>query len=158
MTLNEWALQWGVPHAALEDLRRRMGTVSTEPNEPAFGLSETAVQTNIRLEASRCGARLWRNNVGGTYTQEGAFLRYGLANDSKAMNKLIKSSDLIGLKPVRIEQRHVGHIIGQFVAREVKEQGWRFGATERENAQLAFLQLVTSMGGDAAFANSTGTL
>lgn len=158
MTLNEWALRWGIPYAALEDLRRRMGAVNTEPKAAAFGLSETAVQTNIRLEASRCGARLWRNNVGGTYTQEGTFLRYGLANDSKAMNKLIKSSDLIGLKPVRIKAEHVGHIIGQFVAREVKEQSWRFGGTERENAQLAYLQLVLSMGGDAAFANSTGTL
>ena len=158
MQLNEWALQWAIPVAALDDLRRRMGAVSTEPNEKAFGLSETAVQTNIRLEASRCGMRLWRNNVGGTYTQEGSFLRYGLCNDTKAMNKLIKSSDLIGLRPVLIEPHHVGHVIGQFVAREVKEQAWRFGGTERENAQLAFLKLVLSMGGDAAFANNVGTL
>ena len=158
MQLNEWALRWGIPYAALEDLRRRMGALNTEPSIAGVGLSEGAVQTNIRLEASQCGARLWRNNVGALLDARGIPVRYGLANDSKAMNKQIKSSDLIGLKPVLIEPHHVGQILGQFVAREVKEQAWRFSGSERENAQLAFLQLVLSLGGDAAFANGAGTL
>jgi hypothetical protein len=157
MNLNEWAIKWGVPFEAVEDLRRSMGTVNTDPI-PQVGESETAVQTRVRLEASRIGGRLWRNNVGAGKLQEGSFLRWGLANESKEMNKIIKSSDLIGLKPVLITSEHIGQVIGQFVAREVKPEAWRYGATEREQAQLKFLELVASLGGDAAFANGEGTL
>lgn len=102
--------------------------------------------------------RLWRNNVGGTYTEEGSFLRYGLANDSKQMNDAIKSHDLIGIRPVLIEQHHVGKIIGQFVSREVKAAGWKYRGTKREEAQLRWAELIASLGGDACFANGEGTL
>lgn len=157
MNLNQWAIKHQIPFEAVEDLKREFGLVSTDPN-PHDGESEAAIQTRIRLEASRLGARLWRNNVGATATDEGGFIRYGLANDSKQMNKTTKSSDLIGLRPVIIQQYHVGQIIGQFVAREVKHGSWEYSGDEKELAQLNFLQLVVSMGGDAAFANSEGTL
>jgi len=155
--LNEWAARWGIPFEAVEDLRRIMGSIMTDP-AIQFGESETAVQTRIRLEASRVGCRLWRNNVGGFHTDEGGFVRYGLANESKQMNDTIKSSDLIGIRPVRIEPHHVGQLLGQFVAREVKREGWRYSGTPREVAQLRFLELVLSLGGDAGFANSEGTI
>lgn len=157
MNLIQWAIKWGVPIAAVGDLRREFGLVSTDPQHQA-GESEGAVQTRIRLEATRKGCRVWRNNVGGTYTEEGSFLRYGLANDSKQMNDLVKSSDLIGLRPLLITQNHVGQIVGQFIAREVKAADWSYSGTKREEAQLNFLNLVASLGGDAAFANSEGTL
>ena len=157
MNLNQWAIKWGVPLAALEDLRHELGQVSTEP-APVEGLSEGAVQNQIRLEASAKGLRLWRNNVGATMDDKGNFIRYGIANDSKQMNNKIKSSDLIGIRPVLITQELVGATLGQFVAREVKEAGWRYSGTPREVAQLAFLNLVLSFGGDARFANSKGTL
>ncbi len=146
MNLNQWAIQWGIPFEAVEDLRRQLGIVNTVP-PPKSGESEAAIQTRVRLEASRFGIRLWRNNVGGVYTADGTFMRYGLANDSKKMNDQIKSSDLIGLRPN-----------GQFVAREIKPANWRYTATERELAQLKFLELILSMGGDAAFAVGEGTL
>ena len=159
MNLLKWAIKWGVTIEAVEDLRREMGLVNTDP-QPHGGdeESEGAVQTKIRLEASLKGARVWRNNVGGTYTPEGSFLRYGLANDSKPMNDRIKSSDLIGLRPLVITQEHVGGIVGQFIAREVKATGWSYSGSPREKAQLAFLELVASLGGDAAFATGEGTL
>ena len=157
MNFNQWAIKWGIPFAAVEDLRRELGIINTDPN-PHDGESEAAIQTRIRLEASRKGLRLWRNNVGATHTDEGGFIRYGLANDSKQMNKNVKSSDLIGLRPVLIQQQHVGQIIGQFVAREVKRGSWSYSASEEEIAQLNYLQLVISLGGDAEFANSEGTL
>lgn len=120
--------------------------------------TEKDIQTLVRLEASRNGLRLWRNNVGAVYTQDGSFLRYGLANESRRMNDSVKSSDLIGIRPVLITQAHVGSVIGQFVAREVKATAWRYTGTKREKAQLAFLNLVIALGGDAAFANGEGTL
>lgn len=159
MNLTQWGIKWGIPIEAVQDLRREFGLINTDP-QPSGSVaeSEAAVQTRIRLEATSKGCRVWRNNVGGTYTEDGSFLRYGLANDSKAMNKLIKSSDLIGIKPLLITQNHVGQVVGQFIAREVKAANWSYTGTEREEAQLNFLNLVASMGGDAAFANSVGTL
>lgn len=157
MNLVQWSIKWGVPFEAVEDLRRQFGLVSTEPN-PQSGDSESAIQATIRLEASRKGMRIWRNNVGACMDDGGNFIRYGLANDSKKMNDVIKSSDLIGIRPVTIQQAHVGTVLGQFVAREVKSGSWSYSGTPREEAQLRFLELVASLGGDAAFANSTGTL
>lgn len=157
MNLHQWANRWGIPPEAITDLKREMGCVNTDP-APAVGLSETAVQTNIRLEASRKGARLWRNNVGVLTDDRGVPVRYGLCNESKKMNQTIKSSDLIGIRPVTITPDMVGSIIGQFVAREVKEGKWRYSGNGREEAQLRFIELVISLGGDACFANGEGTL
>lgn len=157
MNLTQWGIKWGVPYAALDDLRREFGTVSTEPS-PIAGESEAAVQNRIRLEASRAGCRLWRNNVGAFEDEGGGWVRYGLCNDSKQMNKMIKSSDLVGIRPVAIGPQHIGQTIGQFIAREVKEADWAFSGTEHELAQLKFLELVASLGGDAAFATSEGTI
>lgn len=157
MNLTQWAIKWGVPYEAVEDLRREFGAISTEPS-PQAGESEAAVQNRVRLEASRKGLRVWRNNLGACMDENGNFIRYGLANDSKKMNDLVKSSDLIGIRPVDIQQHHVGHRVGQFVAREVKAGNWSYTGTAREEAQLRFLELIASLGGDAAFANNEGTL
>jgi len=157
MNLNQWAIRWGIPYEALEDLRTQFGLINTDP-APKEGESEAAIQTRVRLEASRKGARLFRNNVGACMDENGNFIRYGLANDSKQMNDLIKSSDLIGIRPVVIQQSHVGQVIGQFVAREVKAGTWSYTGTKREEAQLKFLELVAALGGDAAFANCEGSL
>jgi hypothetical protein len=91
-------------------------------------------------------------------TEEGKLVRYGLANDSKAVNEMIKSSDLIGIRPVLITPAHVGYTVGQFVAREVKAGAWMYRGTSHEQAQKRFLELVAGMGGDACFANGEGTL
>ncbi len=162
MNLNQWVIKWNVPFEAIEDLRREFGTLDTDlPSKlDAVDESEAAVQTRIRLEASSKGCRIWRNNVG-AYDERfppSPGTRWGLCNETKAMNKMIKSSDLIGIKPILIQQNHVGHIIGQFLAREVKPTEWKYTGTERELAQLKFLELVLGLGGDAQFANSEGTI
>ena len=160
MNLNEWAIKWGVSFEAVEDLRREMGylNIKTTPLTPKSDLSEAAVQNNVRLEASNKGLRLYRNNVGAGYMQDGSFMRWGLCNESTQMNKNVKSSDLIGIRPILIEQHHIGQIIGQFVARETKPGYWNFANNEHENAQLKFLEIIMSLGGDAAFATGEGTL
>jgi len=157
MNLNQWAIKWNVPFEAVEDLRRELGISVFEPS-PQLGESEAAIQTRVRLEASRNGCRLWRNNLGATMDDKGNFIRYGLANESKQMNQYIKSHDLIGIRPVRITQPMVGCLIGQFLSREIKPSNWHYAGTPREVAQLKWGELILSLGGDAAFTNREGTI
>lgn len=156
MLISEWAQRWGIPPEAIADLQQTLVTQTPDPKTQQ-GESEAAIQTRIRLEASRVGTRLWRNNVGAGYMEDGSFIRFGLANDSKQMNDCIKSHDLIGIRPVLIQPHHVGKIIGQFVSREVKAGNWKYRGTKREEAQLRWAELITSLGGDACFANGEGT-
>lgn len=150
----DWAMRWNIPIEAIHDL-----IATLAPTTGGYGGgAEAAVQQAVRMEASRAGGRLWRNNLGAVKMPDGGYLRYGLANDSTAMNKRLKSSDLVGIRPVLITQHMVGRTIGQFMAREIKRPGWEFRGDARERAQLAFLTLIYALGGDACFANSTGTI
>jgi hypothetical protein len=159
MNLVDWAHAWGVSAEAVLDLQRRMGTAHDCPQPlPEAGTSEAAASVNIRLDASQNGARLWRNNVGACMTDSGTFLRFGLANETAAMNAVVKSGDLIGIRPVLVTPAHVGHVIGQFISREAKRPGWKFDArNEREAAQLRWASLIVSMGGDAQFSTGKGS-
>lgn len=157
MNLHTWAQRWGVPYAALHELQQAFGQLDNHP-APVAGRSEAAVQSLVRMEATRRGKRLFRNNVGAGYLQDGSFIRWGLANDSATVNKVCKSSDLIGISPEIITVADVGQPRGRFIAREIKEAGWQYTDTEREQAQLKFLQLIAAFGGDARFATGEGTL
>ena len=121
-------------------------------------VNERSVQDAVRLEASQLGIRLWRNNVGCFADNGGRLVRYGLANDSAATNAVMKSGDLIGIRPVLIEQRHVGTTIGQFVSRECKASGWKPDKSDRTKAQMAWCNLINSLGGDAQIVTSIGSL
>lgn len=157
MYLNIWAKKWNIPTDAINELVQTLGFVSLDkPNR--YKLSEQAVQNILRLEATKKGCRLWRNNVGAAYMKDGSFLRYGLANESTVLNKQIKSADLIGIRPVKIVSSMIGYTIGQFISREVKVSNWKYSGTDREKAQLKWAELILSMGGDACFATDEGTL
>lgn len=158
MKLEMWATRWGIPEVALEDLRRTLGLAQLEVVDNEIQKSEAALMNLIRIEASKKNLRLWRNNVGAAYMPDGSFLRYGLANESGKMNGYIKSADLIGIRPVKIRAPMVGMTIGQFVSREVKSSDWKYTGTDRERAQLRWIEVITGMGGDACFANHEGTL
>lgn len=158
MQLDQWAIKWCIPSAAIAELRQILVSKYTNTEVVSKQTSEAGIQSAIRLEASRKGCRLFRNNVGATYTKRGDFIRYGLANDSMAVNGQIKSADLIGIRPVVIQPWMVGHTIGQFLSREIKHAGWRYTGTEREQAQLAWAELILALGGDACFAAGEGTL
>lgn len=155
--LTVWAARWGVPFEALEELRRSFGT-DHAPDIATKGCSEAAAQTDVRLEASRKGVWLTRNNVGALLDERGVPVRYGLGNESKGQNKNFKSSDLIGIRPVVISPGHIGLTAGIFVAREMKKPGWKYTGTARERAQLNFLEFVAARGGDASFCTGVGTL
>jgi hypothetical protein len=120
-------------------------------------MTEADVINLIRYEATQRGYRLWRNNVGACHTPTG-FIRFGLANESTQINAVIKSGDLIGIKPILITTRHVGRVIGQFISRECKRPGWRYAGTPRELAQIAWAELILSLGGDAAIITGVGSL
>lgn len=158
MNIHDWAKRHNIPNVALHELLHDVGAIQNVTSE----LSESAIQTNIRLEASRLGVRLWRNNVGAgkvvSDNGDSSFVRWGLANESTQMNKVVKSSDLIGIRPVMITPAHVGTVIGQFVSREVKHGKWRYTGTDREVAQLNWINLINSMGGDGKFVTGEGSL
>lgn len=162
-TLHDWFNRnAGLPltFELFRDLQMTLGTY-TPPlpaGDPGAGKSEAWAQSMVRDEASRKGVHLFRNNVGVLQDKTGRPVRYGLANESAAMNDVIKSSDLIGIRKFLIQPQHVGHIVGQFVAREMKQPGWQYVGDDHERAQFAFINLVNSCGGDAAFATGPGTL
>ena len=92
-------------------------------------MSESALSMAIRVEASKGGHRLFRNNVGVLKDERGQHVAYGLA---------VGSSDLIGWTRD-----------GLFAAIEIKRPGHR---TDRKRLamQQAFVSTVLSAGGRAA--------
>ena len=115
-------------------------------------MSETGNSNRVRTHWAEQGARLWRNNVGSLLDPNGRPVRYGLANDSKALNQQLKSSDLIGWKPTLITPDMVGDVVAVFTSIEMKADGWRFRATdERAVAQRRWLKMVETDGGLAGF-------
>ena len=151
MILDVWAARWQISPAALAELKQAMGVLEPAIPEPT-GISEAATQQRIRLTTCKQGKRLWRNNRGAAVDEYGNFVRYGLCNDSKELDKQIKSSDLIGISPHYITAADVGSLVGIFTSIECKRPGWKYKGTPREVAQLAWINLVLSMGGVAKFA------
>lgn len=157
--INAWAKRHNISAAALAELQAILAAPAEPcaPNLPP-GASEARAQQEIRLEASRRGMRLWRNNCGAVTTDDGRHIRFGLANDSAAMNKSVKSSDLIGITPVTITPAHVGQILGVFTSIEVKRPGWKYSEKGRDAAQWAWLKIINSLGGFGIFATGAEDL
>lgn len=129
-------------------------------------MKESAVSAHIRLEAARLNTLLYRNNVGMAWMGEvyklndGSILiknprpvRYGLCNDSKKLNDVIKSSDLIGSTPTIVTPEMIGQTLGVITAVETKPHGWVYRETDkRALAQSKFHDIVKQAGGYAGFA------
>ena len=103
---------------------------------------ETDVQSTIRIRAVGVGMHLWRNNVGVLLDKTGRPVRYGLGNDSAAVNSKVKSSDLVGW--------WAPHAV--FCSIECKKTGWTYAGGDREIAQKAWIDLVRKGGGFGCFA------
>lgn len=157
--LQAWAKRHNVSVEAMRELADIFTGVNTESTpKPAKPKSEAGVTNDVRLEAGRKGVRLFRNNVGACADIKGRLIRYGLANESKRMNEHIKSSDLVGIRPLLVTPDMVGGIVGQFVAREVKAGAWVYRGNDHELAQLRFMSLVVALGGDACFTSHDNSL
>lgn len=73
--LTRWAIKYHVSVQALQELMVMFGATD-DPQKPSMGdRSEPAVQAMARVNASKRGGRLWRNNVGASYMQDGSFVR-----------------------------------------------------------------------------------
>lgn len=118
--------------------------------------SESDVQNAIRIRTSQWGWRVFRNNRGVLPDREGRPVRFGLANDSKAMGDELASADLIGIAPILITPAMVGMTIGQFVSIEAKATGVKSGNTKRDKAQRAWRDLILSLGGYAVITDGEG--
>lgn len=149
MTYDEWRAKHPVAAAELVEC-------FTDVVDPpgAQDKSEAWAQQRARFRIAQGGAMAWRNNVGALKDERGVPVRYGLANESKAVNDKLKSSDLILAIPRRITRQDVGTTLAQFGSVECKPPGWRYTGTPRERAQLAWLTLIRRLGGFATF--STG--
>jgi len=159
MTLHQWAIKWGIPHMALQELNCIFGLDQNAPRLASqIPQSESYVQSQVRLEAARKGVRMWRNNVGVLTDERGVPVRYGLANDSTKLNAVLKSGDLIGWRSLTIMREMLGSKVAQFVSRECKRPGWIYSGTEHEQAQLKWVQLIVADGGDAQFVTGEGSL
>jgi hypothetical protein len=150
--LYQWAQRHNISAVALTDLLHTLGLSSPPEITATIVTSEAAVQQSVRLEAARRGARMFRNNCGVAKDDSGRVVRFGLANDSQATNKVCKSSDLIGVTPIVCG---CGHKYGIFTAYEVKKSSWKFTPSdERAHAQWNFLKLIVSLGGIGRFVQS----
>lgn len=156
--LDEWGARWRIEPAAMLDLKIHMG-LAADPLVPRVGdlQSEAGLTSHYRLAMARSGAWMLRNNSG-ALSHEGRQVRFGLGNDSAKINKVIKSSDWIGIKPTVITHAMVGMTFGRFAADELKAPGWHFTGTEREMAQAAFGMRVIALGGEFRFVSSVEQL
>jgi hypothetical protein len=152
--LAGWAARHGVSAGALFDLAVLLGADVHAPGEG----SEARAQSEIRLACPRLGLRLWRNNKGALPDSRGVPVRFGLANDSKALGERLRSSDLVGWRRLYIQPKHVGTTVAQFVAVECKAPGWRYSGDEHEQGQQRWLALVAADGGLALFATGAAEL
>lgn len=147
---DEWCAHWGPslpPEALIELLRTANPTVLPIPGQVG---TEAELQAQVILAASRDhDTALWRNNNGAVTTDDGRHIRFGLGNQSSALNAKWKSSDLIGIR----------RPTGQFVAVEVKTPGWTLRPSDKHgHAQAAFHQSVRLNGGVAGFVQSLDDL
>lgn len=142
--LMQWAIRHHVSLPALEELRGMLRTQASEPR----GASEARVASAMQLDASERGdVVLWRNNVGALKDERGRLVRFGLANETKALNERIKSADYIGIHRRVVTLEDVGRVIGQFVSIETKAEGWKYTGSAREKAQMAWAAGVAAWGG-----------
>lgn len=159
MILEQWADGYGIPAEWLEDLCRRLGHVPEMALPELKGKAENYVQNAVRIASASQGYWLGRNN-NGAYSESkppSAGTRWGLANDSAALNAVVKSSDLIGWRSVVVTPEMVGRKVAVFTAIECKAPGWKLTpGDKRGQAQNRFGQMVIAAGG--VFCFSTGAL
>ena len=103
--------------------------------------TESALNTQIRSDATKQGARLFRNNTGVFFTKSGRRVRTGLA---------VGSPDLVGWIPTKITPEMIGKTLAVFYGVEAKT-----GKLKLTTQQRRFLQKLKNDGGVAVVARGT---
>jgi hypothetical protein len=152
--IYQWAQRHNISAVALTDLLGVMGATCPPAPPSDADTGEQAVQQQRVLRAAQQGGRMWRNNSGACEAADGRQIRYGLGNVSVQVNKVMKSSDLIGITSTMVTPAMVGSRVGIFTAEEIKHPDWKFRESDdRAVAQFNFLKLVISLGGIGRFVN-----
>lgn len=135
--------------------------------------TEAPVQASTRIEASRIGARLFRNNRGTFYAMDavkrlialvikgdlaGARMQTGRQRIYSAGLEATGASDLVGDFPVTITPEMVGMTLAVAFYVEVKEPNWKKPSGETEMQQLNFITQANARGAIAFFLNDHKTL
>ncbi len=95
---------------------------------------------------------LLRNNSGVLKNERGVPIRFGLGNISPQVNRIFKSSDQIGITPVRCP---CGRHYGVFTAIEMKKPGWIFRNSDQTAVgQLNFINKIRANHGISGFVQS----
>lgn len=116
--------------------------------------NEDQLQAWVRLHSmSEFKSLMMRNNSGALFNPHGGTpVRFGLGNDSRQTNAVFKSSDLIGITPVKCP---CGHTYGVFTALEVKKPGWVPNTNNQEYiAQQNFITTIQQKFGISGFVQS----
>lgn len=115
-------------------------------------MHESAVSQRLQLKCANLGVMVQRNNVGAMQDASGRMVRFGLMNETAAINKIVKSSDFICVQPVTITPDMIGQRIGVYVSLEAKKSDWRLTPGDAHGqAQAAYHRLVIAHGGRAGF-------
>lgn len=114
-------------------------------------MTEKELQAWVRIHAqSKYKALMMRNNSGVLRNPDtGGPVRFGLGNDSQQINRILKSSDLIGITPIECP---CGHTYGVFTAFEIKKPGST--SSSRDSTYLAqkhFIDMINQKSGIAGF-------
>lgn len=155
MNYQEWVTRYPEAAAALA------GVVFAPVDAPNTALTEQAVQQECRFVGAGQGMWLLRNNSGAFNPKQppSPGTRWGLGNDSSKINAVMKSSDLIGCTEFVIPPHWVGRKVAVMTAIEVKDPNWHLTpGDKRAQAQAAFMNKVTAMGGLSGFVTNAAQL
>jgi hypothetical protein len=120
---------------------------------------EGSAAQKVRVRATAWFCRLFRNNSGVLPSiDSNRPVRFGLGNESKELNREMKSHDYIGFTPIVITQDMVGNKVAVFTSVETKAEGFevkkKYSKKSREQAQNNWSILIRENGGIAGFAST----
>ena len=118
---------------------------------------EAIAKDNVLIRAGQYRARLFKNNTGVAYTQDGRPVFFGLGNEGTKDDESIRTPDDVGWTTIVITPEMVGKEIAVFTAIDSKKAGFRvksdYTKGTREYGQNKFFKLVKKYGGIAGFAS-----
>lgn len=118
---------------------------------------ETIAKRVVLLRVGQYRSRMFKNNTGVAYTENGRPVFFGLGNDGKKDDDSIRTPDDVGWTTITITPEMVGKEVAVFTAIDSKKLGFvvksDYTKGTREYGQNKFFNLVLKSGGIAGFAS-----